>query len=53
VERVAGYTGLLWAHEVIGIFQGDIRTEIADDLLPPAVVEMINVFQKLFAVHSE
>ncbi len=52
VQRVAGDAGYLRPHEVIGICQCDIRSEVAGDLIPPVVVEMIGVFQELPAVQG-
>jgi len=53
VKRTAGQAGYLRTHEVIGICQGDIRAEVTGDFVKPAVVEMIDIFQELLAVHSE
>jgi hypothetical protein len=53
VESVSSYTGYLRTLKVIGVFQGNTRAKIADDLVPSFIVEMIGVFQELLSVHSE
>jgi hypothetical protein len=52
VDRFSGYAGYLGALEVIRILHGDIRAEIAGDLIKPFAVEMIGIYQELFTVHK-
>ena len=53
VKCVSCQAGYLRTHEVIGICQGDIPAEVAGDFIKPLVVEMVDVFQELLAVHCE
>ena len=53
VKSIAGQAGYLRSHEVIGICQGDIGAEVTGDFVKTAVIEMIDIFHKLLAVHSE
>jgi hypothetical protein len=49
VQRFTCQARYLRVHKVIRVFYADIRAEVADHLVPPFVVEMIGVFQKLTA----
>ena len=53
VKSVAGPTGYLRTHKVVGIGQSDVRTEVAGDFVKSSVVEMVDIFQELLAVHNE
>ena len=53
VKRVAGHAWYLRTHEVIGICQSNIRAEVTGDSVKPAVIEMVDVFHELLAVHRK
>ena len=47
------YPAPQWDIGQSGIFYGDIRAEVVNDLVPPVVVEMIGALQELLTVHGE
>jgi hypothetical protein len=49
---VQGAGSYVRASEVIRVLYGNIRGEIAGDFIKPLVIEVVDIFQVLLAVHS-